>query len=140
MSRRRKTYQPARRAVHHISGSCRGDVREGWELQLAPNHLGHFNLTSSLHGSLAAAGGARVVSVSSNSHRTSLIVFDDLMSERRPYDPWLAYGQSKTGNILPTVEIARRWSDDGIIANALMPGGVRSGLARRPPCCWPPPR
>jgi NAD(P)-dependent dehydrogenase (short-subunit alcohol dehydrogenase family) len=68
--------------------------------------------------------------VSSNSHRTSPIVFDDIMFERRPYDPWLAYGQSKTGNILLAVEVAHRWSDDGIIANAVMPGGVRSGLQR----------
>jgi NAD(P)-dependent dehydrogenase (short-subunit alcohol dehydrogenase family) len=105
-------------------------TREGWELQFATNYLGHFNLTYGLHHALATAGGARVVSVSSNGHRTSPIVFDDIMFERRPYEPWLAYGQSKTGSILLAVEIARRWSSDGIIANALMPGGVRSGLQR----------
>ncbi|NMO57860.1 SDR family NAD(P)-dependent oxidoreductase [Actinoplanes sp. TBRC 11911] len=105
-------------------------TREGWELQFATNHLGHFNLTYGLHPALAAAGGARVVTVSSNGHRTSPIVFDDIMFEHRPYDPWLAYGQSKTGSILLAVEVARRWAGDGIIANAAMPGGVRSGLQR----------
>ena len=103
---------------------------EGWELQFATNFLGHFHLTHGLHDALTAADGARVVSVSSNSHRTSPIVFDDIMFDRRPYDPWLAYGQSKTADILLAVEIARRWAGDGIIANALMPGGVRSGLQR----------
>lgn len=105
-------------------------TREGWELQFATNYLGHFHLTYGLHRALAAAGGARIVSVSSNGHRTSPIVFDDIMFERRPYDPWLAYGQSKTGGILLAVEIGRRWAADGIIANSLMPGGVRSGLQR----------
>lgn len=103
---------------------------EGWELQFATNHLGHFNLTNGLHRALAEAGGARVVSVSSSAHRTSPIVFDDIHFERRAYDPWLAYGQSKTGNVLLAVEISARWADDGITANALMPGGIRSGLQR----------
>ncbi|MEU7967356.1 SDR family NAD(P)-dependent oxidoreductase [Streptomyces sp. NPDC049097] len=103
---------------------------EGWELQFATNHLGHFHLTTGLHRALAEARGARVVSVSSNGHRTSPIVFDDIHFERRAYDPWLAYGQSKTGNVLLAVEISTRWADDGITANALMPGGIRSGLQR----------
>ena len=103
---------------------------EGWELQFATNHLGHFNLTVGLHRALAEAGGARVVSVSSNAHRTSPIVFDDIHFERRPYEAWLAYGQSKTGNVLLAVEAARRWASDGITANAVMPGGIRTGLQR----------
>ncbi|RQX15423.1 oxidoreductase [Micromonospora ureilytica] len=103
---------------------------EGWELQFATNHLGHFNLALGLHPALAAAGGARIVSVSSNGHRTSPIVFDDINFERRAYDPWLAYGQSKTGNVLFTVEAAKRWATDGVTANALMPGGIRTNLQR----------
>ncbi|HZE33364.1 MAG TPA: SDR family NAD(P)-dependent oxidoreductase, partial [Actinoallomurus sp.] len=85
---------------------------EGWELQFATNHLGHFDLTVGLHRALAEAGGARIVSVSSNAHRTSPIVFDDIHFERRPYEAWLAYGQSKTGNVLFAVEAAKRWAID----------------------------
>jgi NAD(P)-dependent dehydrogenase (short-subunit alcohol dehydrogenase family) len=103
---------------------------EGWELQFATNHLGHFNLTLGLYRALAESGGARIVSVSSNAHRTSPIVFDDIHFEHRPYEAWLAYGQSKTGNVLLAVEAARRWAGDGITANAVMPGGIRTGLQR----------
>ncbi|RKN21060.1 SDR family NAD(P)-dependent oxidoreductase [Micromonospora musae] len=103
---------------------------EGWELQFATNHLGHFNLALGLHPALAAADGARIVSVSSSGHRTSPIIFDDIHFERRVYDPWLAYGQSKTANVLFAVEAARRWADDGITANALMPGAIRTNLQR----------
>lgn len=103
---------------------------EGWELQFATNYLGHFNLTLGLHVALASAGGARIVSVSSNGHRRSPIVFDDIHFERRPYEAWSAYGQSKTGNVLFAVEAGKRWADDGISANALMPGGIRTNLQR----------
>jgi NAD(P)-dependent dehydrogenase (short-subunit alcohol dehydrogenase family) len=103
---------------------------EGWELQFATNHLGHFNLALGLHDALAAAGGSRIVSVSSNSHRTSPIVFDDINFERRPYEAWLAYGQSKTANVLFAVEAATRWAGDGVIANSLMPGGIHTNLQR----------
>ena len=103
---------------------------EGWELQFATNFLGHFNLTVGLHDALAAAGGARIVSVSSNAHRTSPIVFDDIHFVRRPYEAWLGYGQSKTGNVLLAVEAAKRWAGDGITANAVMPGGIRTNLQR----------
>jgi NAD(P)-dependent dehydrogenase (short-subunit alcohol dehydrogenase family) len=107
-------------------------TREGWELQFAANHLGHFNLATRLHDALAAAGGARIVSVSSNAHRHCAVIFDDINFERRPYDPWLAYGQSKTANALFAVEAASRWASDGVVANALMPGGIRTGLQRYP--------
>jgi NAD(P)-dependent dehydrogenase (short-subunit alcohol dehydrogenase family) len=103
---------------------------EGWERQLATNHLGHFLLTTGLHDALAEAGGARIVSVSSSGHLASPVVFDDLHFERREYDPWQAYGQSKTANVLLAVEATRRWADDGIVANALMPGGIMTRLQR----------
>src|SRR6202012_3658126 len=67
---------------------------EGWELQFATNHLGHFALTVGLHDALASVGG-RIVSVSSNAHRVSPVVFDDIMFQRRPYEAWSAYGQPK---------------------------------------------
>jgi NAD(P)-dependent dehydrogenase (short-subunit alcohol dehydrogenase family) len=97
---------------------------EGWELQFATNHLGHFSLTVGLHDALAAARGARIVSLSSRGHLRSPVVFDDLNFSSRPYDPWLAYGQSKTANVLLAVEATRRWAGDGITANAVHPGAI----------------
>jgi NAD(P)-dependent dehydrogenase (short-subunit alcohol dehydrogenase family) len=107
---------------------------EGWEMQFATNHLGHFTLATGLRGALATAartsGQARVVSVSSSAHLRSGIDFDDIHFRVRPYDPWLAYAQSKTANVLLAVEGSRRWADDGITINALMPGAIRTGLQR----------
>jgi NAD(P)-dependent dehydrogenase (short-subunit alcohol dehydrogenase family) len=103
---------------------------EGWELQFATNHLGHFTLVTGLHGALAAAGGARVVSVSSSAHLRSPVVFDDIHFRERAYEPWSAYGQSKTANVLFAVEATRRWAGDGIAVNALMPGSIRTNLQR----------
>lgn len=106
----------------------------GWELQLATNHLGHHALTVGLHEALAAAAtpgrGARVVSVSSVGHLAAPVDLDDPEHERSPYDPWAAYGRSKTANVLLAVEVTRRWSADGITANALMPGGIMTNLQR----------
>ncbi|MFC4508092.1 MULTISPECIES: SDR family NAD(P)-dependent oxidoreductase [Streptomyces] len=103
---------------------------EGWELHFATNHYGHFALTTGLHQALAAAGDARVVSVSSSQHRLSPVVFDDIHFERRPYDPQTAYGQSKTANVLFAVEAARRWAGVGVTVNAVMPGAVHTNLTR----------
>lgn len=107
-----------------------GRTAQGWETQLGTNHLGHFALATGLHGALAEAGDARVVVVSSSGHAASPVVFDDLFFERRPYEPGLAYGQSKTANALFAVEATRRWASDGITANALMPGGIWTPLQR----------
>jgi len=103
---------------------------EGWETQFATNHLGHFALATGLHAALAADGAARIVSVSSSAHRRSPVVFDDIHFASRPYDPWLAYGQSKTANVLFAVGATARWAGDGITANALMPGGIVTNLQR----------
>jgi NAD(P)-dependent dehydrogenase (short-subunit alcohol dehydrogenase family) len=98
---------------------------QAWELQFATNHLGHFALAFGLHDSLAAADdGARVVSLSSRGHLQSPVVFDDINFAFRPYDPMLAYGQSKTANVLFAVEATNRWEQDGITANAVHPGAV----------------
>jgi NAD(P)-dependent dehydrogenase (short-subunit alcohol dehydrogenase family) len=105
-------------------------TRQGWELQFATNHLGHFALATGLHDALAADGAARIVSVSSAGHLLSPVIFDDLHFTTRPYDPWLAYGQSKTANVLFAVEATRRWASDGITANALMPGLIMTNLLR----------
>jgi NAD(P)-dependent dehydrogenase (short-subunit alcohol dehydrogenase family) len=103
---------------------------EGYEMQFATNHLGHFALALGLHDALAADGNARIVSVSSSGHLRSPIVFEDINFDFRPYEPFLAYGQSKTANVLFAVEATRRWAHDGITANALMPGGILTNLQR----------
>src|SRR6266542_2030732 len=103
---------------------------EGWELQFATNHLGHFELALGLHKALASAGQARIVSVSSSRHLLSPVIFDDLHFAFRPYDPWLAYGQSKTANVLFVLGATARWSSDGITANALNPCAIATGHRR----------
>lgn len=103
---------------------------EGWELQFATNHLGHFVLSHGLHDALAAAGSARIVSVSSSAHFASPVIFDDIHFRFRSYDPGLAYGQSKTANVLFAVEATKRWEADGITANSLMPGSIPTNLIR----------
>jgi NAD(P)-dependent dehydrogenase (short-subunit alcohol dehydrogenase family) len=112
---------------------------EGWEMQLATNHLGHFALALGLRSAMKAAGHARAVVVSSVGHVNADVDFDDLMFERRPYDPWTAYGQSKTANILFMVEAARRWKEDGITVNALNPGRIASTRLGRHVAVTPPP-
>ncbi len=105
----------------------------GWELQFATNHLGHFALAVGLHEAMVQAGGARIVSLSSGAHRRSPVVFDDLHFDRRPCDPWLAYGQSKTANILFAVAATRHWAGQSILANAATPGRIWTGLLNHLP-------
>jgi NAD(P)-dependent dehydrogenase (short-subunit alcohol dehydrogenase family) len=102
---------------------------QGWELQLGTNHLGHFALAYGLHRWLAAEG-ARIVSVTSSAHLRAAMDFDDPNFYHRPYDAQVAYDQSKTANILFAVEATTRWAGEGITANAVNPGGVRSNLQR----------
>lgn len=114
----------------------------GRELQFATNHLGHFVLTTGLHDALAAARDARVVVVSSVGHINGPVRFDDPDFTKEPYDPWLAYAQSKTANVLFAVEAAKRWAADGIAVNALNPGRIwETGLGRHmdaPPASFDP--
>jgi NAD(P)-dependent dehydrogenase (short-subunit alcohol dehydrogenase family) len=119
-----------------VMDTPQGVTAQGWETQLGTNHLGHFALTTGLRAALAAAGDARVVSVSSSAHAASPVVFDDLFFTRRPYTPGSAYAQSKTANVLLAVELTRRWAQDGVSANALMPGGIWTPLQRH----WSPER
>ena len=99
-------------------------TREGWEIQFATNHLGHLAFAIGLRDALAKAGNARIVSLSSRAHLRSPVIFDDINFNDRPYDPWLAYGQSKTANVLFAVEATRRWRGDAIAANAVHPGAI----------------
>lgn len=103
---------------------------QGFEQQFGTNFLGHFALTYRLHHALAAANGARVVSLSSSGHLFSPVNFDDLNFDFIPYTPFGAYGQSKTANALLAVAISRHWSSDGIYANAVNPGAIATGLQK----------
>jgi NAD(P)-dependent dehydrogenase (short-subunit alcohol dehydrogenase family) len=103
-------------------------TEEGWEHQFATNYLGHFGLAVGLHDALSHGAPARIVALTSSGHFFSPVVLDDLHFDRRPYDPWQAYGQSKTAIVLFAVEATRRWAADGITANAVMPGGIRTNL------------
>lgn len=96
----------------------------GYEAQFATNHLGHFQLTLGLHPALKAADGARVVNTTSGAQRMSDILWDDPNFTGGGYDPNLAYAQSKTANVLFTVELDRRWADAGIRAFAAHPGVI----------------
>ena len=102
----------------------------GYEIQFATNHLGHFQLTARLWGPLRRAGAARVVSLSSVGHRRAPVDLDDPNFERRAYDKWAAYGQSKSANSLFAVELDRRGRGHGVRAFAVHPGGILTELSR----------
>lgn len=104
-------------------------VGPGWEAQLATNHLGHFALVNRLWP-LIAAGGGRVVSVSSTGHRRSAVRWDDPMFTRGDYDKWEAYGQAKTANVLFAVRLDELAAESGVRAFALHPGGILTPLQR----------
>lgn len=108
-----------------------GLTPNGFEQQFGINHLGHLALTVGLLlPCLRAAGTARVVSLTSSAHRRSDIDYDDPLYRRRPYDPWQAYGQSKTAASLVAVALTARHQDEGITTNAVMPGAVHTDLQR----------
>lgn len=113
-----------------IMGVPFGRTRQGFELQIGVNHLAHFHLTKLLLPALKAAGGARVVSLSSSGHHWGRLDLDDPFFERKPYQPLESYAQSKGANVLFAVELDRRYRSDGIRAFSVMPGGIRTNLAR----------
>ncbi|MEO5838735.1 MAG: SDR family NAD(P)-dependent oxidoreductase [Acidimicrobiales bacterium] len=103
---------------------------DGFELQFGTNHLGHFLLTNLLTPLLIAGAPARVVNLSSGGHRSSDIIWDDPNYERRDYDKFEAYGQSKTANILFTAELDRRLRERGVRSFAVHPGMIATELGR----------
>ncbi|TYB42284.1 SDR family NAD(P)-dependent oxidoreductase [Actinomadura chibensis] len=105
-------------------------TEDGFESQFGINHLGHFAFTTGLLPALRAAGKARVVVLSSRAHRRGDVDLDDPNYERSPYDPWEAYGRSKTANALFAVALDAREFGAGITANAVMPGAIMTGLQR----------
>lgn len=105
-------------------------THDGYEETFAVNHLAHFLLTNELKDLLVSAAPARVVNVSSSMHvRPKSLNWDDLMFEKDFRGFW-AYGHSKLANVLFSNELARRWKDLGVTANALNPGNVRSRITR----------
>ncbi len=107
-----------------------GRTDDGFETQIGTNHFGHFELTRLLVPQLAAAGQARIVTLSSGGHVLGDVDFDDPNWESREYDKFVAYGASKTANILHVIETDRRLCGLGIRAYAVHPGTVATSLAR----------
>jgi len=105
-------------------------VGPGWESQFAICHLGHFELTRGLEQSLKAAGGARVVALSSTAHIMSDVHWDDPHFLTHDYDKWQAYGQAKTADALFALGLDKRWKDEGVRAFAVHPGGIFTPLQR----------
>jgi NAD(P)-dependent dehydrogenase (short-subunit alcohol dehydrogenase family) len=104
--------------------------RRGYESHLATNHLGHFQLTARLWPALRLARGARVVCLSSRGHARGGVDFDDPHFERRTYDRYLAYGQSKTANALFALALDARGASRGVHAFSVHPGAVMTETTR----------
>lgn len=105
-----------------------GHTADGFETQFGTNHLGHFVLINRIEPLIREGG--RVVSLASAGHRFSDVDLDDPNFERSPYDPYLAYGRSKTANVLFAVEFDRRHKHRGVRAAAVHPGGIDTELGR----------
>ncbi|NWA45188.1 SDR family NAD(P)-dependent oxidoreductase [Pseudomonas reactans] len=102
----------------------------GNEWQFSTNHLGHYQLTARLLPALKNANGARVVCVSSRGHRFAGVDFADPNFNQRPYDKWLAYGQSKTANVLFALQLDKLGEAHNIRAFSLHPGAIFTALTR----------
>jgi NAD(P)-dependent dehydrogenase (short-subunit alcohol dehydrogenase family) len=105
----------------------------GYEAQFSTNHLGHFQLTARLWPALKAAGGARVVSLSSIGHRICPPDLDDPSFERSEYNKWIAYGRAKSANALFAIGLDRRAEAHNVRAFAVHPGGIMTDLQRYMP-------
>jgi len=105
-----------------------GHTADGFETQFGTNHLGHFVFVNRI-APLIRDGG-RVINLSSSGHRYSNVDLDDPNFERTPYEPFVAYGRSKTANILFAVAFDWRHRKRGVRAAAVHPGGIRTELAR----------
>jgi NAD(P)-dependent dehydrogenase (short-subunit alcohol dehydrogenase family) len=103
-------------------------TEDGIELQFGSNHLGHFLMTNLIARTLGK--GARVVALSSAAHVVSPVVFDDIQFEKRAYDKWKAYGQSKTANALFAVALNARLKGRGVEAFSVHPGAIMTDLGR----------
>ena len=109
-----------------------GKTADGFELQFGTNHLGHFALTLLLLDMLKKVPGSRVVTVSSGAHAFGMLDFGDLNWEKRRYNAWQAYGDSKLANLYFTRELQRRLDgeDADVLAVAAHPGWAATELQR----------
>jgi NAD(P)-dependent dehydrogenase (short-subunit alcohol dehydrogenase family) len=105
-----------------------GHTADGFETQFGTNHLGHFVLVNRIAGLIRAGG--RLINLSSSGHRYSNVDLEDPSFEHTPYDPFVAYGRSKTANILFAVAFDQRHRGQGVRAAAVHPGGIRTELDR----------
>jgi NAD(P)-dependent dehydrogenase (short-subunit alcohol dehydrogenase family) len=112
-----------------VSNTPDSHLPNGFELRFATNHLGHFLLAQLLHYRMSDCG-ARVVVVSSAAHKANPVRLDDLQWKAREHTWGGAYGESKSANILFAQEATRRWHQEGIVANAVLPGSALTGLQR----------
>ena len=112
-----------------------GHTEDGFETQFGTNHLGHFVLVNRIAPLLRPGG--RLITLASAGHRFANVDLEDPNFERTPYDPWIAYGRSKTANILFAVEFDARHRGRGIRAAAVHPGGIQTELGRHmDPADW----
>jgi len=105
-----------------------GKTVDGFETQFGTNHLGHFVFTNRIAPLMRE--GSRLVNLSSSGHRFSDVDLSDPNFEHTEYDPWLAYGRSKTANILFAIAFDKRHRGRGVRATAVHPGGIQTELAR----------
>jgi NAD(P)-dependent dehydrogenase (short-subunit alcohol dehydrogenase family) len=105
-----------------------GHTADGFETQFGTNHLGHFVLVNRIASLIRAAG--RLINLSSSGHRFANVDLEDPNFERTPYDPFVAYGRSKTANILFAVAFDQRHRDRGVRAAAVHPGAIQTELGR----------
>lgn len=124
-----------------VMNSPAGKTQDGFETQFGTNHLGHFLLTELLLPALERGAPSRVVNLSSCYHdramgREGRIDFEDPNFERRKYDGWEAYAQSKLANLLHARELDQRLSGRGITAVSVHPGWVRTNLIRSSMPVW----
>ena len=124
-----------------VMNTPQGKTADGFETQLGVNHLGHVLLTELLGDALERGAPSRIVNVSSCFHdqamgRPGEVVLDDLHFERRPYDGWAAYAQSKLANVLHAQALAERWGERWIVAVSVHPGWVRTNLSRHSMPLW----
>ena len=124
-----------------VMNTPKGTTADGFETQIGTNHLGHYLLTELLLTALRRGTPSRVVNVSSCFHakaqgREGRIDFDDLHFERRAYDGWAAYAQSKLANVLHARSLARRLEGSGVTTASVHPGWVRTNLIRHSMPVW----
>src|SRR6202521_2557540 len=105
-----------------------GRTADGFETQFGTNHLGHFVLVNRITSLIR--GGGRLINLSSAGHRFSNVDLEDPNFERTPYEPFVAYGRSKTANILFALAFDKRHRDRGVRAAAVHPGGIQTELDR----------